>query len=503
MKSLTRSTVATFLLSALGAGSLAFTGSAVSAASYVSAVNLGSASRFAVLAPIYITTGAPSVFHGNIGTDGAVTTGANNAINGSLFAGQGITTGAANTVSGNLYAGAAITNGAGTSISGNQNLSPGASYSDAATVYSSAISAMNIAKADLSSRTAVAITSVLGGQTLTPGVYSSATNLDLTGNITLNAQGNQDAVFIIRTVGYLVTAAGSTVTLSNGAQAKNVYWSSTGYTTTGADSLFNGTIFATSYISVGAHTKINGRIFSQTSYVVFGVGNSNSVYGLDGIGNTELSTTGTVPSVLGYSEEEARSRLSNAGFTTGTVTTTPVNATSQNNGQVASQSNVGSPNQFDSPINVVLFAYSAPTPSVTIPSASVTALGAIGATPTGIAKSPSVQTPQLSLLNSVFYFTSDSAVLSVAAKKKIKAMTLALRTMKQPGTQLLVTVIGSVTPTRSKAADNRLANARANVVIAALKKGAPGTYFKKVLVRGKNMNPKNRNSSVALVSATL
>ena len=49
----------------------------------------------------------------------------------------------------------------------------------------------------------------LGGQTLVSGVYNSASSIGLTGTVTLNAQGDPDAVFIFQAGSTLTTASGS------------------------------------------------------------------------------------------------------------------------------------------------------------------------------------------------------------------------------------------------------------------------------------------------------
>ena len=70
---------------------------------------------------------------------------------------------------------------------------------------------------DAASRTpAVTVAGDLGGLTLTPGVYKSGSSLGLTGELTLDAQGNSDAVFIFQAGSTLTTASGSSITLING-----------------------------------------------------------------------------------------------------------------------------------------------------------------------------------------------------------------------------------------------------------------------------------------------
>jgi outer membrane protein OmpA-like peptidoglycan-associated protein len=209
-----------------------------------------------------------------------------------MYSGDATTVGASSSINGNLYAGAAITLGAGSTVIGSQYLVAAPQYSDARTLYTSAMSSMGAAISDIAARTASPISGSLGGVTLTPGVYSSTASLDLTGTLTLNAQGDPNAVFIIKSNSFLVTAASSVVVLSNGAQAKNVFWAPNGYFTAGADSVFKGNVLTTAYVSIGARTAIEGRLFSQSSYVLFGIGNADSVFGIAGIGTTDIVATG-------------------------------------------------------------------------------------------------------------------------------------------------------------------------------------------------------------------
>jgi len=210
-----------------------------------------------------------------------------------MYSGEATTVGASSAINGNIYSGAAITLGAGSTVSGSQYLSAAPQYSNATNLYTSAMSSMNTAITEINNRTATSISGTLDGVTLTPGVYSSVTRLGLTGVLTLDAQGDSNAVFIIRSNSYLVTAASSAVVLANQAQAKNVFWAPQDYFTAGADSIFKGNVLAATYISIGARTAIEGRLFSRLSYVVFGSGNADSVFGITGIGTTEIAATGS------------------------------------------------------------------------------------------------------------------------------------------------------------------------------------------------------------------
>src|SRR5512135_3623554 len=61
----------------------------------------------------------------------------------------------------------------------------------------------------------------LGGQTLTPGVYNTATSLALTGTLTLS--GTSSDVWIFQAGSTLTTASGSSVVFIGGATACNVF----------------------------------------------------------------------------------------------------------------------------------------------------------------------------------------------------------------------------------------------------------------------------------------
>lgn len=102
----------------------------------------------------------------------------------------------------------------------------------------------------------------LAGTTLTPGVYHAAGALSMTGTLTLDAQGDPDAQFIINVDAALNTAAASRVELINGADPSNVWWVVLGAAGTGGASSFSGTILARGAITVGAAGVLIGRAFS-------------------------------------------------------------------------------------------------------------------------------------------------------------------------------------------------------------------------------------------------
>ncbi len=77
---------------------------------------------------------------------------------------------------------------------------------------------------------------------LTPHTYLLNAATALTGSLYLNAQGNADAVFVILINGALSTSTYAKVILTNGAQAKNVYWKIEGAVSINNYSVFKGTI---------------------------------------------------------------------------------------------------------------------------------------------------------------------------------------------------------------------------------------------------------------------
>ena len=110
---------------------------------------------------------------------------------------------------------------------------------------------------------------VLGnGDTLYAGVYSIAAAGSLVSDLTLDAQGNPDAVFIFKTGGAFTTAASSTVNLVNGALACNVFWKAEGAIGMAALTTMRGTLIAhNGAISVGAGCTLEGRALSTTGAV--------------------------------------------------------------------------------------------------------------------------------------------------------------------------------------------------------------------------------------------
>jgi hypothetical protein len=102
----------------------------------------------------------------------------------------------------------------------------------------------------------------LGGMTLTPGVYCFSTSAQLTGALTLNAQGNAAATFIFKTGSTLTTASASSVLLINGGNPCGVAWQIGSSATLGTTTSFVGNLVALTSITLntGANDDVRARV---------------------------------------------------------------------------------------------------------------------------------------------------------------------------------------------------------------------------------------------------
>lgn len=107
-----------------------------------------------------------------------------------------------------------------------------------------------------------------GGETLNTGVYSVGGAGSVAGALTLDAQGDQNAVFIFKINGAFTTGAGTTVTLINGATANNVFWIVEGAIVMAASTSMKGTLIANNgAVSMGVSGTLEGRMLSTTGAV--------------------------------------------------------------------------------------------------------------------------------------------------------------------------------------------------------------------------------------------
>jgi ice-binding like protein/Big-like domain-containing protein len=181
-----------------------------------------------------------------------------------------------------VLAGSTVTNTGNTSVTGDLGVSPGGAITGfpPATVSGTihlADSAATQAKTDLAAAYndaatrnlgAIPIIADLGGQTLTPGLYNGSSSLAISlGNLTLDALGEEDAVFLIQAGSSLTTASSSQVILTNGAKSSNVYWLIGSFATLGSTSVFEGTIMANDAITLNTGAVLNGRALARVGAV--------------------------------------------------------------------------------------------------------------------------------------------------------------------------------------------------------------------------------------------
>ncbi|WP_202912065.1 ice-binding family protein, partial [Nesterenkonia muleiensis] len=107
----------------------------------------------------------------------------------------------------------------------------------------------------------------IGGVTLSPGVYTASDALGITGTLTLDAQGDPNAVFIFQVGSTLITAPGSTVALQGGAQSCNVFWKVGSSATLDTSTTFVGTIMALTSITANTGTTVDGRTLARNGSV--------------------------------------------------------------------------------------------------------------------------------------------------------------------------------------------------------------------------------------------
>ena len=181
-----------------------------------------------------------------------------------------------------VLAGSTVTNTGPTRVTGNLGVSPGTAVTGflpgkvvgvehlADTTAAQAEADLTVAYNDAAGRTLcpVSIAGNLGGLTLAPGLYKSTSSLEISsGDLTLDAKGNANAVFIFQMASTLITTVGRQVILKGGAQASNVFWQVGSSSTLGTYSSFKGTIMADQAITLGTGATLEGRALARIAAV--------------------------------------------------------------------------------------------------------------------------------------------------------------------------------------------------------------------------------------------
>lgn len=182
-----------------------------------------------------------------------------------------------------VIAGSAVTNTGATVITGDLGLSPGTSIGgfppgilNGTLHINDAIA--NQAKLDLTAayndaagRVAtdmVTLSGNIGGLTLTPGLYKSTSSLAISsGDVTFDALGDANAVFIIQIASSLTTTSGRKVILAGGAQASNIFWQVSSSASFGTTTVFKGTVIALESITFDTGATLDGRALARNGAV--------------------------------------------------------------------------------------------------------------------------------------------------------------------------------------------------------------------------------------------
>jgi hypothetical protein len=182
-----------------------------------------------------------------------------------------------------VIAGSSITSTGATTITGDLGLSPGSSVGGFPPgilngtlqinndISNQAKLDLTAAYNDIAGRTSTDIVTLsgnMGGLTLTPGLYKSTSSLAISsGDLTFDAKGNADAIFIIQMATTLTTTSGRKVILSGGALASNIFWQVGSSATFGTTSVFKGTIMAMQSITFNTGARLDGRAYARTGAV--------------------------------------------------------------------------------------------------------------------------------------------------------------------------------------------------------------------------------------------
>lgn len=215
-----------------------------SSASGPATVDLGTAGNYVVLAKSGVSTTGAGAVVGDIGLSPAAAT---------FITGFGLTLDGTNT-----FATSAMVTG---KVWAADYAAP------TPTVLTTAVLDMQTAYTDAAGRVLPDFTELgagnIQGMTLAPGLYKWGTGVTIPSAVTLSGGAND--VWIFQIAQDLTVGNAAIVTLTGGAQAKNVFWQVAGSAVLGTTSQFEGIILSQTLISFNTGATITGRALAQTA----------------------------------------------------------------------------------------------------------------------------------------------------------------------------------------------------------------------------------------------
>lgn len=182
-----------------------------------------------------------------------------------------------------ILAGAAVTSTGATVINGDIGLSPGTAVDGFPPgvlngtlrindeISTPAKLSLTTAYNDAAGRVSIDMVPLagnIGGLTLTPGLYKSTSSIEISsGDVTFDAKGDADAVFIIQIASTFTTTPGRKVILSGGAKASNIFWQVSSSASFGTTTVMKGVIMALESITFDTGATLDGQAMARNGAV--------------------------------------------------------------------------------------------------------------------------------------------------------------------------------------------------------------------------------------------